>query len=967
MTNPDEKLEQAIQRLGREFLDTAVRLRQQARWRDQWVGTLLRRLQRNPDFRIQALRFIDVLPALQDDAELLRHFQEHFSAKEFPLPGLGKLAGSAGWMVGSHALAKAVRAVTAILSRQYMGGERAEELVPLLERFKTDGRLLSLDLLGEMTVSEQEADRYQQAYVDLLESFPRGQPDQPLHLSIKLSSLLPRIQPHKLADDSHRVLDRLLPLLHKASLHQASVTLDMEDYDKRPLILQVLKEVLFSSEFRHWTGIGIALQTYLKDAQRDLDLLLEWARQRRTPFTVRLVRGAYWDQENIIAGLHGWPVPVHAQKDETDRCYEQCLVRLMAASPRLYPAVATHNPRSLAMAMALAQQHGLARDAWEFQMLFGMAEPYQQALVSMDYRLRVYVPFGEAIPGMAYLVRRLLENAQSQSLERMELADRVDAGQLLRPTVTVAKPPQPASAADFPNLPAHRFVTQSERAGFQHAIEQVESELGLHVPLLLAGRFESGDGVVSSFDPAMPERLVGTVSRAREQQVDQAVSAANRAFPLWRDTPVADRARLLRMAAERMESRRDEFAAWEIFEAGKNWLEADADVCEAIDFLRFYADEAERLAQPRKVDLPGEENRHLFQPRGVGVVIPPWNFPLAIITGMLAATLASGNCAILKPSSETPVVAGRLVQLLHELEFPDGVIQFLPGPGNVIGARLVRHPDIHLIAFTGSRAVGTAILQQANVLQPGQQHLKKVIAELGGKNAIIVDTSADMDEAISGIVQSAFGYQGQKCSACSRVIVVGRQYDTFVKRLCDAIGSLRIAPPREPGSEVGPVINAAARRRLLDAIEQGKGQGRLMFQADVTQMYTGHYVGPALFRDVEPDSRLAQEELFGPVLATMPAGDFDTALRMANGTAYALTGGVYSRSPANLRRARREFRVGNLYLNRGITGALVARQPFGGFRLSGTASKAGGRDYLPLFMESRCVTENTLRRGVAPD
>jgi len=364
--------------------------------------------------------------------------------------------------------------------------------------------------------------------------------------------------------------------------------------------------------------------------------------------------------------------------------------------------------------------------------------------------------------------------------------------------------------------------------------------------------------------------------------------------------------------------------------------------------------------------VPGETNCYCYRPRGLGLVIPPWNFPLAILAGMLSATLAAGNCALLKPSSDTPVIAARFMGLLAEAGLPPGVAGLLPGPGAEIGEHLADHPAIHLVAFTGSRAVGCRLLERAARLAPGQDHVKKVIAEMGGKNAIIVDASADLDEAVAGILQSAFGYQGQKCSACSRVIVVGEIYARLVARLAEAAGDLVMALPWEPYCDIGPVINAAARRRIESLVEQAHQWGTPVFRGKVPKDLCGHYVAPAMFKDVEPHSPLAQEEIFGPVLALMPARDFDQALQMANDTAYALTGGVYSRSPAHLRRAKERFRVGNLYLNRGITGALVGRQPFGGFKLSGIGSKAGGPDYLLQFMEPRCITENTLRRGVAP-
>jgi RHH-type proline utilization regulon transcriptional repressor/proline dehydrogenase/delta 1-pyrroline-5-carboxylate dehydrogenase len=348
-------------------------------------------------------------------------------------------------------------------------------------------------------------------------------------------------------------------------------------------------------------------------------------------------------------------------------------------------------------------------------------------------------------------------------------------------------------------------------------------------------------------------------------------------------------------------------------------------------------------------------------------VITPWNFPLAILTGMLSATIVTGNTAILKPSSLTPVIAARFVRLMHSAGLPQGVVNFLPGPGNEVGAYLAAHPDIQLIAFTGSRQVGTQLLQLGAQVHDGQSHIKRVIAEMGGKNAIIIDDDADLDDAIPGLVQAAFGYQGQKCSAASRVIVVGDIHDAMVERLCEAVASLNIGDPQDPGNTLGPVIDAVAQQRILETIKRGAQTAQLITTGRDDLPASGHYLSPAIFIDVPADDPLAQEEIFGPVLAVLRARDFEHALDMANNTRYALTGGVYSRRPSHLERARAAFQAGNLYLNRKITGALVSRQPFGGFRLSGTGNKAGGPDYLRQFVDAVCITENTMRRGFAPD
>jgi len=408
-----------------------------------------------------------------------------------------------------------------------------------------------------------------------------------------------------------------------------------------------------------------------------------------------------------------------------------------------------------------------------------------------------------------------------------------------------------------------------------------------------------------------------------------------------------------------------------IREAGKTWREADADTCEAIDFCEFYARSAVGLFRPQRLgQFVGELNHLWYEPRGVVAVISPWNFPLAICAGMTTAALATGNTAIVKPSTQTRVIAKLMCEILWEAGVPDDVLQFLPGAGSVVGATLVHHRRVAMIAFTGSKEVGLDILRSAGNTPEGQSFVKKVVCEMGGKNAIIVDASADLDEAVLGVRQSAFGYGGQKCSACSRAVVLDAVYDQFLKRLIESTRSLVIGDPIDPATDLGPVIDPSAAAKIREYIEIGKGEGRLELACEVPPGLEDRvgkpYIGPHIFSGIRPEHRLAREEIFGPVLSVMRVADFDKALEVANGTSYKLTGGVFSRKPSHLQKASREFRVGNLYLNRGITGALVGRQPFGGFGLSGGGTKAGGADYLLNFVEPRCCTENTMRHGFAP-
>ncbi|MBM3241051.1 L-glutamate gamma-semialdehyde dehydrogenase [Candidatus Poribacteria bacterium] len=548
----------------------------------------------------------------------------------------------------------------------------------------------------------------------------------------------------------------------------------------------------------------------------------------------------------------------------------------------------------------------------------------------------------------------------------------------------------------FVNEPATDFSSAANCEKMKMALEAVRRRLGKRYPLVIGGEKIETDSVLSSVNPSKPGEVVGYVAMANTEHVSQAIEAAGKAFPAWRDTDFHQRVEFLFRAAEKMRQRRFELAALIILEIGKNWREADADVTEAIDFLEYYGREMLRLGEPIGLgNIPDEKNEYSYQPRGVGVVISPWNFPLAIPTGMASAAIATGNAVILKPASQSPVIASWLVDILLDAGIPGGVINYLPGSGEQVGEFLVKSPLIQFIAFTGSKKVGLKINRLAGDTFEGQEAVKKVVMEMGGKNAIIIDSDANLDAATSGVIQSAFGYQGQKCSACSRVIVLEDIYDIFLEKLVASAKTIRIGSPEELDNFMGPLISEEALRKVERYVEIGKSEGRLVLGGEriktpplfspVPPLHPhapsltlpacgegrgggteggrkggGYFFSPTIFVDVPPKTRIAQEEIFGPVLSVIKVNDLSEAIAVANGTQYALTGGIYSRNRANIERAKREFRVGNLYVNRKITGAIVSRQPFGGFKMSGVGSKAGGPDYLVQFMVPRTVTENTI-------
>jgi len=508
--------------------------------------------------------------------------------------------------------------------------------------------------------------------------------------------------------------------------------------------------------------------------------------------------------------------------------------------------------------------------------------------------------------------------------------------------------------SEFRNEPLTDFASDAGRREMQAALRTVGAELGREFPLLIDGQAIRTDKTFRSVNPSQTDQVVAVLPQAGPEQVDAAVQAALRAYESWRWVPAEERAALFMRAAHHLRRRRFEAAAWMCYEVGKNWAEADGDVAEAIDFTEYYARETLRYAVgPALPPAPGEMSEYQYIPLGVVAVISPWNFPLAIPAGMTLGAIVSGNTVVMKPASDSAATAYLIADALAKAGLPPGVLNLVTGSGSVVGEALAAHPKVRMIAFTGSREVGTRLFEVAAHTPPGQIWLKRIIAEMGGKNAIIVDDEADVEEAVAGIVAGGYGYQGQKCSAGSRIVATPRVYGQVVERVTERARALEVGPAPE-NFQAGPVINAAAERKILEYVEVGKREGRLTAGGGRARE-GGFYVAPTVFVDVAPDARIAQEEIFGPVLAAIPARDFDEALRIANGTAFGLTGSVYSLNPEKLARARREFMCGNLYLNRKPTGALVGAHPFGGFNMSGTDSKAGGPDYLLNFLQAKVV------------
>jgi RHH-type transcriptional regulator, proline utilization regulon repressor / proline dehydrogenase / delta 1-pyrroline-5-carboxylate dehydrogenase len=960
----------------RENRSFFAQVRDQMRWDDKLLAWTMA----NPGLRVQLFRFIDCLPALHSKAEIAHHLQEYLSDESVELPNALKslLNFTNADSLPGQVAATTVSTAVETLAHKYISGEEIKQVIKTLEQLRKDKMTFTVDLLGEAVITEVEAQSYLDRYLEMMEQLTvasqrwskvaaideaDGEALPKVQVSVKLTAFYSQFDPLDEAGSRERVMERARTLLRRAGELGAAVHFDMEQYAYKDLTISILKQLLMEDEFRTRSDIGVTLQAYLRSGKSDLQGLIDWAKQRGTPITIRLVKGAYWDQETIKSAQRDWENPVFSQKPSTDAFFEQMTRMLLEHHEFLYAAIGSHNVRSQAYAMAIAQELNIPRRRIELQVLYGMADKLAKALVDQGYRVRVYCPYGELIPGMAYLIRRLLENTANSSFLRQNLEER-PVEELLEAPVLESDAIEKVPTHAFVNVADTDYSDLAERDRAQQAFQTVRQQLGKTYLPIVNGEAVNTVDRIDSVNPSNPTEVIGQVGLLSVDQAEAAIQAAKAAFPAWRKTPPQERAAILRKAADLMEQRRAELSAWMVLETGKALGQADPEVSEAIDFCRYYADEMERLDRGYAYDLPGETNRYHYQSLGIVVVISPWNFPLAIPTGMTVAALVAGNCTLLKPAETSSVIAAKLAKILVEAGMPKGVFQYVPGKGSTVGAHLVKHPNVNMITFTGSQEVGCRIYAEAALLQPGQKHLKRVVAEMGGKNAIIVDESADLDQAVQGVVYSAFGYSGQKCSACSRVIVLESIYDLFVDRLVEATRSLNIGNAEHPSTQVGPVIDAAAQNRIQAYIEKGKAEATIALE--MTAPDHGYFVPPVIFKDVPPTAKIAQEEIFGPVLSVIKAQNFDAAIAIANGTDYALTGGLYSRTPSHIQQAEAEFEVGNLYINRSITGAIVARQPFGGFKLSGVGSKAGGADYLLQFLEPRVVTENVQRQGFAP-
>jgi len=954
----------------------------------------------NPAFKTEMFRFVDVLPSLNQPRHVIRHIREYLLDTKITLPlflrtGL-KLATTLP--LTKNLTTNLVRKNVTSMARTFITGQNAAHASETLRTIWQRGLCFTVDILGEAVVSEDEARDYQRRYLDLvknlgvavkswphdeiLETSPQGAVPR-ANVSVKCTSLYSQIDVLNAEGSIHVLKDRLRPILRAAVQNGVFINFDMEQYALKDLFLRLAFELFLEEEFKTYPHFGIVIQAYLKDSFSDLERVADFCKTRQVPITVRLVKGAYWDYEVVQAHQQGWPIPVYEIKSETDANYERCAAFLLDHYPHVNAAFASHNIRSLSFVMAWAERLGLAKSAFEIQMLYGMADAFKSVIKERGYRIREYAPVGEILPGMAYLVRRLLENSSNEGFLQVKFLSPGEAQKFLQPP-KVAKDQimsshlaikneslvaiEKSANDDFQNEPLRDFAIPENRNNIETWIAKIRKTLPVIVHPIVNGEKMEGPVKSTWYNPGRRSEIVTEFSMANQVHADKAFLACEQAQKTWGRWPASKRCQIIRNVAQILRRRRDEIIAFMVLEVAKNFREADADVAEAIDFCDYYALQMQKLAQDYSTQkLSGESNVYQYRSRGTAVAIAPWNFPLAILTGMAVGPLVCGNPVILKPAEQSTGVSRFVYEALIEAGVPLEAVHLLPGAGEVVGEYLVNHSKTHIITFTGSKAVGLQILRNAYQPFPGQKHIKKVVAELGGKNGLIIDDDADLDEAVIGAMHSVFGFQGQKCSALSRIFIVDSAFEKFKNRFVAAMQSLKIGQAEDVSAKVGPLIDSESQTRVLDVIARNKHKIVAQLELPDEVRDQGHFVPPTVFVDTDWQTELGQKEFFAPLVTLFRVKNFDEAIEAMNSVDYALTGGIYSRSPKNIAIAKTEIEVGNLYVNRGITGAMVCRQPFGGYKLSGVGGKAGGPDYLLQFLEPVTVTENTMRRGFAPD
>jgi RHH-type proline utilization regulon transcriptional repressor/proline dehydrogenase/delta 1-pyrroline-5-carboxylate dehydrogenase len=952
-----------------------------------WSGKILEKAMADERFRASVLRFLDAASGPSGLSRVQRMLRDYFGDIERDIPAAPSwwLSGlGVGGKLGARFEASALRGAVEKSIRRRLAGETHKEALKTLAKLRKEGFAAVLDRLGPAALSEEDADACEQDYLELLNAveveLPRWKAlgDKALdwgvapllQISVRPSAFSCRLKPSDPEGAVEAAYERLAPIYRRLREMGGFLWLDMETSQHKALVIALFKKLRGAPDFRDSPHLGLTLQASLRDTDGDLDALLAWAREQALPIAARLVKGARWAQERVRAAQQGWPSPVHERKAETDAAFERQAALLLENHDICRFACATHNLRTISAVLELARELRVPERAYEFQIHYGPGERIAKVLHGQGLRVRVCCPYGGLQDGAAHLRLRFREITGRDSFLRHCFAEKASGERLLESPLAIlerlGEAPEdvaPAEDAGFRYEPATDFSRPETRAAFLDALAQVRGRQGRQYALRILDEEAPGAEQIDSVNPAAPEEVLGRVGQASMVEIEQAVGAARRAFPAWRETPASVRVGILRKTAEIARRRFFALAATLVLEVGMSWEDASAEVVQAIDHLEYAARGMLGLAEaPALERASGERNQYFYEPLGVLAVISCCGSPLAAACGMSASALVTGNAVVFKPSNQAPVIGHALFELFQEAGLPPGLLNYLPGRGDVIGDYLVEHPDLAGVVFAGAFETGARVLASAAKIHPEQLVLKRAICELGGKGAILVDEDADLDAAIPAILRSAFGFQGQRRASCSRLLVVDAIHDACVKRLVEACRSLKIGPSEDPSNDLGPLAGAKAQKRARACVELGKRDGRLLLERECP--HWGSYAPLTIFDELDPASPLLQEEIDGPLLLIQRVKDFDQALAQANALRLGSVCAVFARNPAALARARRELRFGAVFLNQGTSDARVGRQPLGGLKLSGQGAMLGGPDYLLRFLNRRLVAERARVAGM---
>jgi RHH-type proline utilization regulon transcriptional repressor/proline dehydrogenase/delta 1-pyrroline-5-carboxylate dehydrogenase len=987
-SSPDARdVEQRTQELGREMLERMRAHRPFALSPLWWEERLLNLLMQHELLKQRLFQFIAVLPTLHDPADAARHLREYFVDPERAGPvshasaeadrdaALAELEGGPPrlreWLarrldferldsVPARVSAWFARQGARTMARRFIAGANITQAERTIRRLRERRLTFTVDVLGEAALSDREALEYQRIYLDLLTELPRRAQQWPavpqvdqaggralprVNVSVKLTALCPQLDASAPQPSIDVAKERLRPLLRQAAAAGAHLHVDMEHYAIKDLTLDICRELFCEPEFRDCPHLGLVLQAYLKDAERDALEVVDWVRRRGTPIWVRLVKGAYWDTETALHQDRGWPCPVWSQKWQSDACFERCCGILLRNHPHVYTAFGSHNVRSLAHAMALRERFQVPAHAFELQTLFGMGAALQKAAVEMGQRCRVYTPYGDMLPGMAYLIRRLLENTANESFLRQSVDEHAPIAALLADPARAApaliaqealpedfEHTSPADELDdlvihpFRNVPSVDFAREENRRRMQASLASIRAVHDRRCASRVAGESVQGDAWRALSNPSRPAELLARVACAGPATVDRAIRAAEAALPDWQRVTLDERAARLVRAARLLEQRRFQLAATVCAACGRTWRSADADVSKAIDLCRLRARQALRRTELARPAPAGHDSG------GVTGIISAFSEPISGPVGMIAAALLSGSTVVLKPALAGSLTAEILMDIFAHVDLPRGALNLVLGPGSESGAALAAHPGVRGVAFQGSAVVRRTIERIRAPHAPASTPAGGDGHEFTASNAILVDSDADLDQAVRGVMLSAFACAGQSCMAASRCIVHGAVHDRFVRRLVEASRSLPIGAAEEPQAVVTPLIDAAAGAAVRAHVEEARGHARCALEVDTSRLRAesgAQYVGPVILTDAG-HARLACAELFGPVLWVLRAREIDEALEWFNACGSMRVGAIYSRSPRHVERARVECLCRKLRVNAGTLEERIDPRDFAG-------------------------------------